>query len=259
MSQSRPVRFSAPERARRDLPSRPIYPPITKTTASPETTLDDTVDAAPAPAEADFILAPKRDRITRAVLVTMIGVNFGAVLGFVVWPVLQTLKLVPASVTDVVQRNQGDSISRLDASVQTLNTVVADLHARVTSAGERQEADRQHLAEIDAAFGALRTSVHDMRSTQDAVAAELTANATKARSDIVRLRTSLEELSTQRQPELTAIHARTDRPRQATARPELLDTIRGSIQAPGERRRALGPRESLPQADGHIFDLTPAQ
>lgn len=235
-----------------------MYPPVTKTTASPETNPADTVDAAPAPAEADFILAPKRDRITRAVLVTMIGVNFGAVLGFVVWPVLQTLKVVPAPVTDVVQRNQGDSISRLDASVQTLNTVVADLHARVTSAGERQEADRQRLAEIDAAFGALRTSVHDMRTTQDAVA-ELTANATKARSDIVRLRTSLEELSSQRQPELTAIRARIDRTKQAMVPPEIAGTIRGSIQAPGERPRVLVPRESASQADGHIFNLTPAQ
>ena len=258
MSPPRPVRFSAPERARRDLPSRPIFPPIAKTTASPETKPDETVDAAPAPAEAEFILAPKRDRITRAVLVTMIGVNFGAALGFVVWPVLQALKVVPPPVTDVVQRNQGDSISRLDASVQTLNTIVADLHARVTSAGERQEADRQRLAEIDAGFGALRTSMHDMRSTQDAVA-ELTANATKARSDIVRLRTSVEELSSQRQNELSAIHARIDRTRQATARAELLGTIRGSIQAPGERPRALGPHESVSQADGHIFDLTPAQ
>lgn len=256
MSPPRPVRFSAPERARRDPPSRPIYPPITKTTASPETTLADTVDAAPAPAEADDTLAPKRDRITRAVLVTMIGVNFGAVLGFVGWPVLQALKVVPAPVTDIVQRNQGDSISRLDASVQTLNTVVAELHARVTSAGERQEADRQRLAEIDAAFGDLRTSVHDIRSTQDAVA-ELTANATKARSDIVRLRTSIEELSSQRQPELPAIRARIDRTKQAMARPELPATIRGSIQAPDERPGALAPRDSASQADGHIFNLTP--
>jgi len=247
----------APERARRDLPSRPIYPPIVKTTASPETKPAVTADAGPASAEADGVgvLAPKRDRITRAVLVTMIGVNFGAVLGLMGWPVLQALNVVNAPVAEIVQRNQGDSISRLDASVQTLNTVVADLHARVTSAGERQEADRQHLAEIDLAVDGLRTSVHDMRTTQDAVA-ELTANAAKARSDIVRLRTSLEELSRQRQPELAAIRARTE---QAMVQHELLSTIRGSIQAPGERPRALAPRASAPQADGHIFDLAPAQ
>src|SRR5262249_36786413 len=138
------------------------------------------------------------------------------------------------------------SISRLDASMQSLNTVVADLHARVTSAGERQEADRQRLAEIDVALGALRTSFHD-------TAAELTANATKARSDIVRLRTSLDELSSQRQPELTAIRAPIDRTKQAMARPEWPNTIRGSIHAPGERPPALTPRESTSQADGHIF------
>jgi chromosome segregation ATPase len=188
----------------------------------------------------------------------MIGVNFGAVLGLVGWPMLQALKVVNEPGSEVVQRNQGDSISRLDASVNSLNTVVADLHARVTSAGERQEDDRRRLAEIDAAFGALRTSVHDMRAVQDSVA-ELTANATKARSDIVQLRTSLEELSRQRQPKPVAIRARIDQIEQAMVEHELLGTIRGSIQAPGERPRALAPRESASQADGHIFNLTPAQ
>ena len=45
----------------------------------------------------------------------------------------------------------------------------------------------------------------------------------------------------------------------AAAPADPLSAIRRSPQAASERPRALVPRESLSQADGHIFDLPPAQ
>ena len=57
------------------------------------------------------------------------------------------------------------------------------------------------MAETDASFVALRSSLRELREAQNAAreswlqpVAELTAAATKARSDIVRLRASLDEL-----------------------------------------------------------------
>src|SRR5262249_37316246 len=149
-------------------------------------------------------------------------------------------------------------MSRLDATV-------ADLSARVASASESQQATREFMAEIDARFLALRTSVRELRDAQNAAngswlapVAELNAAATKARGDIVRLRASLDELS-RRHPEAVAISARLDRIEQTMAQTRLPGAIRGSINASAERPRSLAAAERSAAADGHIFDLKPAE
>jgi hypothetical protein len=264
---SRPLGLVARDRARRELASRPAYAQVVNTKAWPDTKPAFTPDAEPA-VEADGIVAPKAERATRefpAAMIVMIAVNFGAVLGLVGWPMLQALGVVDKPVVEVVQRSQGDLISRLDATVHALNAAVAELGTRVASAGDRQEAASRYLAEIDAAFGALRTSMLEIRAAQDAAreswlqpVAELTASATKARSDIVRLRASLDELARLRQPDVAAIGARIDRIEQAMVQHELLGAMRGSIRASGERPRTLAARASTPAPDGHILNLTPA-
>jgi hypothetical protein len=259
---SRP-RLMARDRARREVASRPLYPQIVKPQAWPETKPASAPDAGPASTEADSV--PESKQATRAfpiVMLAMIGVNFGAIVGLVGWPVLQALEIVDKPVIELVQRDQANSISQIDATVHALNAAVTELSARVASHGDRQEATFRYMTEIDTAFGALRTSVHEMRAAQNAEkesVAELTAAATKARSDIVRLRTSLDESSRRRQPEAVAPGARINRIEQATAQHELPGAIRGSIQAPGERPRSLASSETSSAADGHIFNLTPAR
>jgi hypothetical protein len=122
------------------------------------------------------------------------------------------------------------------------------------------------MAEIDARFLALRRSVRELREAQTAAneswlepVAELNAAATKARSDIVKVRASLDELSRLRHPEAAAISARLDRIEQAMVQSKLPDAIRGSIHAPAERPRSLASAERLSAADGHIFELKLAQ
>jgi cell division protein FtsB len=259
----------ARDRARRDAVTRPIYPQIVKPQAWPETKPASASDAGTDSTEADNVPESKQAPATRVfpiAMLVMIGVNFGAIVGLVGWPVLQALEVVDKPVIEVVQRDQANSISKLDATVQSLNAAVAELNARVASHGDRQEATFRYMTEIDAAFGALRTSMHEMRAAQNAEneswhqpVAELTAAATKARSDIVRLRASLDELSRLRQPEAAAPRARINRIEQTMAQHELPGAIRGSIQAPGERPRSLASRETSSAADGHIIDLTPAR
>jgi len=246
VSPTRPMRVLAPERARRDLLSRPIYPQVVRLKALAEAEPAVTADEEPASAQAAGIPGLKRAGTTRAVLVTMIGLNFGAVLGLVGWPMLQALKVVNEPVIETVQRNQGEVISQLEATIRTLNATVTELHARVTSAGERQDVDRARLAEIDLAMGALRTSLHEMRTTQDASVAELTANATKARGDIVKLRASIDELKG-RQPEATSV------------RPRIRGTIPALTPTSAEQPRWPDLRASAAKDDGHIFNLAPAQ
>jgi chromosome segregation ATPase len=149
-------------------------------------------------------------------------------------------------------------ISRLDATVHGLNAAVAELSARVDSARDRQEAASQFMTEIGASVVALREAQDAARESWLQPVAELTAAATKARSDIVRLRASLDELSRLRQPEVAAISARIDRIEQAMVQYKLPGAIRGSIDAPAERPRSLAARESS-SANGHLFDLKPAQ
>ena len=122
------------------------------------------------------------------------------------------------------------------------------------------------MAEIDARFVALRRSMRELRDAQNAVneswlqpVAELNAAATKARSDIVRLRASLDELSRLRHPEAAAISARIDRIEQAMVQPKLPGAMRGSIQATVERPRSLASAARSAAADGHIFELKLAQ
>ena len=257
----------AHDRAWRNLASRPISPQIFKTKAWPEAKPAFTLDASSASTEADGIPQPNRDRaILPVAMMAMIGVTFGAVLGLVGWPVLQAFGLVNEPVIEVVQRNQAELISRLDSTVQVLDARIADLTARVASTSDKQEAASQFTAEIDARFAALRRSMRELRDAQNAAreswlqpVAELNAAATKARSDIVRLRASLDELSRLRQPEVAAIGARIARIEQAVAQYKLPGAIRGSIPASAERPRSLAARESSPTADGHIFDLKPAQ
>jgi hypothetical protein len=255
----------AHDRARRDFATRPITAQFVKLKGWPEA--KPATDAAPPLPEAEGSPEPSRGGAVAALpipMMLMIGVSFGAVLGLTGWPVLQALGVVGEPVIEVVQRNQGDLISRLDATVHGLNVAVAELSARVDSAREREEAASQFMTEIDASFMALRSSLRALHEAQNAAreswlqpVAELTAAATKARSDIVRLRASLDELSRRRQPEVAAISARIDRIEQAMIQSKLPGAIRGSIDAPAERPRSLAARES--SSNGHLFDLKPAQ
>jgi hypothetical protein len=273
VSPLRPSRLMVHDRARRELISRPIALPLGKTTPGPGIKPAPAPEATPAATDANPIAAPKRGRATRVVLLAMIGMNFGAVLGLVGWPVLQAFKIVNAPVIEVVQREQAEMITQLDATVHALNAAVADLSTRAASAAEREAATNLHLAEIDAALGAARTSLDEMRAAQSAAkeswrepVAELTAATTKARGDIVRLRALLEELRRSHPSETVALTARLDRIEQAMVQHELLSAIRGSIPAPmpaqgerqGERSRSLAAQERSSAADGHIINLTPA-
>ena len=175
---------------------------------------------------------------------------------------LQAFGLDNEPVIEVVQRNQAELISRLDSTVQVLDARIADLTARVASTTDKQEAASQFTAEIDARFAALRRSMRELRAVNESwlqPVAELTAATTKARSDIVRLRASLDELSRIGHPEAAAISARIDRIEQAMAQYKSPGAIRGSIHASAERPRSLASAERSSAADGHIFDLKPAQ
>jgi len=269
VSPSRPLGLVARDRSRREPGSRPTNTQFLRMNAWPEANPAFTPDAKLAPTEAHGIPEPKRAAAALPfpiAMMVMVGVSFGAVLGLVGWPVLQALGVVNEPVIQVTQRNQADLISRLEATVHVLNAAVAELSSRVDSAGDRQEAVNQFMTDIDASFGALRKSMNEMREAQNAAreswlqpVAELNAAATKARSDIVRLRASLDELSRLRQPEVAAIGARIDRIERAMVQHELLGAIRGSIDAPGERPRSLASRESSSAADGHIINLKPAR
>lgn len=226
-----------------------------------------TPDASSASTQAAGTPAPNRDRATLpAAMMVMIAVSFGGVLGLVGWPVLQAFGLVNEPVIEVAQRNQAELMSRLDSTVQVLNSTVADLSARVASTSDRQEAASQFMAEIDARFVALRRSVRELRDAQSAAneswlqpVAELNAAAMKARGDIVKVRASLDELRALRHPEVAAISARIDRIEQAMVQSKLPGAIRGSIHASGERPRSLASAARSAAADGHIFELKLAQ
>jgi hypothetical protein len=270
VSTSRPLGLVARDRSRREPGSRPTNTQFLRMHAWPEAKPASTPAPKPASTESSATPEQKRDGATSPfpiAIMVMVGVSFGSVLGLVGWPVLQALGVVSEPVIQVVQRSQADLISRLDTTVHALNAAVAELSARVDSAADRQEAAHQHMADIDANFGALRKSMNELREAQNAAreswlqpVAELNAAATKARSDIVRLRASVDELSRLRQPEATSLGARIDRIERAMALHELPGGIRGSIAAPGERPRSLAARESSSAAaDGHIINLTPAR
>jgi hypothetical protein len=260
MAPSRPSRLMAHDRAWRNLASRPISPLNVMTKAWPGAKGAFTPDASSASPETGGLPEPTRERAVLPVaMMVMVGVSFGGVLGLAGWPVLQAFGLVNKPAVEVAQQNQAELMSRLDATV-------ADLSARVASTSDKQEAASQFMAEIDARFIALRRSVRELRDAQNAAdqswlqpVAELNAAATKARSDIVRVRASLEELSRLRHPEAAAIGARIDRIEQAMAQPRLPGAMRGSIQATVERPRSLASAARSAAADGHIFELKVAQ
>jgi len=243
----------AHDRAWRNLASRPISPLNIITKAFPEAKPAVTPDAS---TQTGGTLEPNHDRASLpAAMMVMTAVTFGAVVGLVGWPVLQALGVVKEPVIETVQRNQGELISRLDATV-------AELSARVASTSDKQEAASQFMAEIDARFIAVRKSLRELRDAQNeswlTPVAELNAAATKARGDIVKLRASLDELSRLRHPEVAAISARIDRIEQAMVQTRSPGAIRGSIQAQAERPRSLASVERA-AADGHLFDLKPVQ
>src|SRR5258705_149410 len=171
MGPSRPSRLMAHDRARRELFSRPINTHIVGMKAWPEAKPAFTPDENPASTEADGIPELNRDRAVSpfpVAMMAMIGVSFGAILGLVGWPMLQALGVVNEPVIEVVQRNQADLISRLDATVHVLNAAVAELSARVDSARDGQEAASQFMTESHASFVALRRSIRELREAQNA-------------------------------------------------------------------------------------------
>ncbi len=269
MESSRPLRLVARDRARRSPVSRPAYTQIGKVKAPSHATPFSTLDAGPAPTDADGASGSKRHPAARALLIAMmvmVGVNFGAVVGLVGWGALQALGLVEAPAIESAQRRQAALISQLDETVYALDAAVVGLSVRVDSAAGREEAANRRMAEIDGTLGVLRTSINEIRATQDAAeeswrepVAELRAAATRERSEIVRLRASLDELSRARQPETVAIGARIDRIEQAMVQHNLLGPIQGSIQEPTARRGSPASPESSPAPDGHIINLTPAR
>src|ERR1044072_105047 len=237
MVTSRPSRLMAHDRAWRNLASRPISPLNVITKAEPEAKPALTPDASSASSETDGTPEPSRDRASvPAAMMVMTAVTFGAVLGLVGWPMLQAFGLVKEPVIETVQRNQGELIARLDATV-------AELSTRVASTSDKQEAASQFMAEIDARFIAVRKSLRECRDAKNEPwlqpVAELNAAAAKARGDIVKLRASLDELSRLRHPDAAAISARIDRIEQAMAQTRSPGTIRGSIPASAERPRSL--------------------
>jgi hypothetical protein len=259
----------AHDRAWRNLASRPISPQNVKAKASPgaKPAFAAVAEAPPAEAKPTSGPEPVRERANLpAAIAVMVGVTFGAVLGLVGWPALQAFGVVKEPVIETVQRDQGELISRLDATVQALNATVADLSAQVAATGDKQEATSQFMAEIDARFLALRKGVRELREAQNAAeqswlqpVTELTAANTKARNDIVQLRASLDELKRLRHPAATAIGAQIDQIEQTMAQHRLPGAIRSSINAQETRPRAPAVAERSSAADGFILDLKPAR
>jgi hypothetical protein len=260
---SRPLRGAARDRARRQPAARVGYQPLHK--PAPDAQLA-AMQAAVSHTDPAAGRPPRRG--TRALLIAMIAalaVNFGAVLGIFGWNVLQALGVVEAPAIETAQRTQGAAIAELDTTVQALGAKVSALISRVDAiAGEEGTASRR-MTEIESGLGDLRTSVNDLRGVgvdgwREPVA-ELTATATRARSEMLKLRASIDEMSEPRRRELADIGSRLDRIEQAMTRHNLLSSMRGSIQEPHlSVPRPVAARAKLPAADdGHIINLTPAE
>src|SRR5262249_52876637 len=179
---------------------RPDYLKLYRVKAGPDATPSTELAVVPAP-EAP----PSPSRARRAfliVLITAVGINFGAILGLVGWGVLQAFGVFGEPAIETVQREQAASIAQLDATVQALNASVMGLSAHVNATGEREDAASRRVAEIGDAVGVLRSGMNDLRVAQAAAAAEepwrtpvedLTLNVAKLRNDMRGLRTSIDE------------------------------------------------------------------
>ena len=122
MGPSQTARRATRDRARRDPLIRPDYLKLYRVKTGPEETARTELALVPAPAA-----PPVRSRATRAFLIALIvavGINFGAVLGLVGWGVLQAFGMFGEPAIETVQREQGNSIAQLDATVQALNASV---------------------------------------------------------------------------------------------------------------------------------------
>jgi outer membrane murein-binding lipoprotein Lpp len=256
MGPSQTARRATRDRARRDPLIRPDYLKLYRVKTGPEETPRTELALVPAPAA-----PPVRSRATRAFLIALIvavGINFGAVLGLVGWGVLQAFGMFGEPAIETVQREQGNSIAQLDATVQALNASVMGLSAHVNATGEREDAANKRVAEIDDAIGVLRAGMNDLRAAQTASAAEepwrtpveeLTLNVAKLRNDLRGLRTSIDEAK----PHQPAgnMSARLERIEQALIQHKLIGPMRGAI-APEAPAAAAG-------ADGHIISLPAAE
>jgi hypothetical protein len=249
MGSSQTARRATRDRARRDPLIRPDYLKLYRVKAGPEEAPRTELALVPA--------SPARSRATRAFLIALIvavGVNFGAVLGLVGWGVLQAFGVFGEPAIETVQREQGNSITQLDATMQALNASVMGLSAHVNATGARDDAANRRVAEIDDAVGVLRAGMNDLRAAQAAAAAEepwrtpveeLTLNVAKLRTDMRGLRTSIDEAK----PHQPAgnMNARLERIEQALVQHKLIGPMRGAIapEAPA----------SAASTDGHIISL----
>lgn len=252
MGPARHSKLVARDRARRAPFARPAAPahPI-KPSPSPKLASIETKTTA-----ADQ--TPQYDRFARAFIIAMIvmnGVSFGAVLGIVGWPMLQAAGWVAPSAIETQQHKQAAAISQVEASFDTLHATVIKMGARVDAVRDRQDAAGQRMADLDISVGALRSGLDEIRTVQSATkdawrepVAELATWAAKTRSEVARLRSSVDDLNRARQTEGASARAE-----QAPNQRNPLATMRGSIQETervGERPRPV---------EGHIISVAPAR
>lgn len=238
MEPARHSRLPMRDRARRiplrpiSLPSQAIKPDIrlVPSSAKPEPTT-----AIPAP-------QPQPNRTARVLLVSifaMTGVSFGGLVGLVGWPMLQAAGVVAPPVIETVQRKQAAMISELETTVSSLNSAVTSMGVRVETITARQDIVNRQVHELDAKLGGLRTSVDELRAQQSAAreawrepVAELSAATAKTRSEMGRLKSTVDDLARARSSE--------------QSQRALLGQMRSSI------RDAVA-------TDGHIINLPAAQ
>ena len=271
MGPLQPQRRVTPDRARRNPVSRLHHAQPHKVKAWSDAEHALIADAGSPSTAVEVIPPPARARGARVflmVLIAVVAVNFGAMLGLLGWGVLQGWGVVAEPFVETVQREQAASISQLETAVRGLNVAVMGLSARPDVTAGRDEATNRRIAELGADVGALRKSITEVRAAQTAAAAdgswrepvaELAAAATRARSEIVRLRASLDDLSKSRPPDVAALAERVDSIEHAMVRHDLLGPIRGAIRETSVRPRPLATPLGPAPANGHIIDLSPAR
>src|SRR5262249_15407659 len=118
MGSSQTARRVTQDRGRRRPIIRPDVLKLYKVNAGPDPAPGTQIQVVPLPAE-----APQRSRARRAfliVLIAAVGINFGAILGLVGWGVLQAFGVFGEPAIEKVQREQGASITQMEASVEAL-------------------------------------------------------------------------------------------------------------------------------------------